>query len=168
MATPNRVGSCLYIAVKLRVSHAQPASRSMISSVDMGSRYASPDSSILTGLFDGDLSSPCYKDRRRILVGLFSVRAWWVVTTSHTASCFPSHLRPLIILAAAGLRLLIREDHSPYFTVSLPWRPFPTFATRGTRRSLQDSLLARSAWFCRNPRREPLLNSLDLFSIAVE
>jgi len=43
----------------------------MMSSVDMGSRYTSPDSSILTGLFDGDLSSPCYKDRHRILYRLF-------------------------------------------------------------------------------------------------
>ena len=66
----------------------------------------------MTGLFDGDLSSPCYKDRRRILCRLFRA-PWWFRPrhlTPHPRLILP--VRNDIILALhAGLRLLIREYH---------------------------------------------------------
>ena len=93
-----------------------------MSSVDMGSRYTSPDSSILTGLFDGDLSSPCYKDRRWIFVGFFVRRGGSDHDISHRILSHTNRLRHDIILANAGLRLLIREDPPSLLFRSLPPR----------------------------------------------
>ena len=134
MATPNRVG--------LLISQSNCeflTTRGSNHNVKRG-QY------ILTGLFDGDLSSPCYKDRRRILCRLFRA-PWWFRPrhlTPHPVSQ-PGFL-PVIILATAGLRLLIREGPPPYVAANLHAnaKAVPT-SPPVVARSLQDSLLARSA-----------------------
>ena len=156
MATPNRVG--------LLISQSNCeflTTRGSNHNVKRG-QY------ILTGLFDGDLSSPCYKDRRRILCRLFRA-PWWFRPrhlTPHPVSQ-PGFL-PVIILATAGLRLLIREGPPPYIAANLHAnvKAVSHVATRG--RTIVAGQSAREKRLILANRRESLLTSLDRFSIAVE